>query len=97
MSDPGISYRSREEVAEVRQQRDCIENTKARILEAGFATAQELKEIEKSVRQEVDVAAKKADEAPQPELKELYEHIYTGAQPPYIRAVEMNKSIITPQ
>lgn len=46
MSDPGISYRSREEVKAVQEQRDCIDQTKARLLEAGWATQADLKVIE---------------------------------------------------
>ena len=43
MSDPGISYRSREEVAEVRKNRDPIQFLKGVILEHKAATEEELK------------------------------------------------------
>jgi len=43
MSDPGTSYRTREEVQEVRQTRDPITSFKEKILSAGLATAEELK------------------------------------------------------
>lgn len=43
MSDPGITYRSREEVQQVRQERDCIEKAKNRLLQHGWATEAELK------------------------------------------------------
>eukprot|EP00808_Paulinella_micropora_P006350 g30946.t1 len=56
MSDPGISYRSRDEVSQVRQERDCIELLKKRIIEAGWATAADLKKIEKTQRKVVDDA-----------------------------------------
>lgn len=43
MSDPGTSYRTREEVQEVRQTRDPITSFKDKILNAGLVTAEELK------------------------------------------------------
>ena len=43
MSDPGITYRSREEVQQVRQERDCIEKAKTRLLQNNWATEAELK------------------------------------------------------
>lgn len=46
MSDPGTSYRTREEVQEVRQTRDPITSFKEKILNAGLATPEELKVCE---------------------------------------------------
>lgn len=43
MSDPGISYRTRDEVVHVRTQRDCITYIKNLILKAGFSTEKDLK------------------------------------------------------
>jgi len=56
MSDPGVTYRSREDVNEVRKTRDPIELSKTRILDAGFATKDEMKALEKEVRAEVQEA-----------------------------------------
>ena len=42
MSDPGTSYRSRDEVQEVRQTRDPITSFREKILSAQLATADEL-------------------------------------------------------
>jgi len=77
MSDPGISYRSREEVKAVQEQRDCIDQTKARLLEAGWATQADLKQITKEVREEVDKNSEFALKSPEPNLEELPTHIYT--------------------
>ena len=43
MSDPGISYRTREEIAKIRQERDAIELLKRLLLEKSIATETELK------------------------------------------------------
>jgi pyruvate dehydrogenase E1 component alpha subunit len=77
MSDPGTSYRTRDDVTSVRRERDCIDQTKNRILEAGWATAQELKKIDKAVRAEVDEAVEFAKASPLPQLTELESHMYT--------------------
>jgi pyruvate dehydrogenase E1 component alpha subunit len=43
MSDPGSTYRTRDEIAGIRQERDPIERVRKLILAHDFATAQELK------------------------------------------------------
>ena len=43
MSDPGTSYRTREEIQEVRQSRDPITSFKDKLINSGLATAEELK------------------------------------------------------
>lgn len=43
MSDPGTSYRTRDEIQEVRQTRDPITHFKDKILSANLVTADELK------------------------------------------------------
>ena len=43
MSDPGITYRTKDEIADIRQTRDPVEIARAMILEQGWASADELK------------------------------------------------------
>ncbi|KAL0271556.1 UNVERIFIED_CONTAM: hypothetical protein PYX00_008613 [Menopon gallinae] len=50
MSDPGTSYRTREEIQEVRQTRDPVTSFKEKIIGAGFTTAEELKTIDEAVK-----------------------------------------------
>lgn len=45
MSDPGTSYRTRDEIQEVRATRDPITSLKEKILNNNLATAEELKVI----------------------------------------------------
>jgi len=77
MSDPA-KYRSREEVAAIREKSDPIEALKKAILEAGVADEAALKEMEKVIRAEVTGAADFAEEAPEPALEELYTDVLLG-------------------
>lgn len=76
MSDPGTSYRTREEINEVRARRDPIERIKARLLINKIATSEQIKDIEKAVRNEVDAATEQVKKDPFPELPEAYHEIY---------------------
>jgi pyruvate dehydrogenase E1 component alpha subunit len=70
MSDPA-KYRSRDEVQAVRDKSDPIEHIK-RELEAAGATEEELKQIDKDIRQIVVEAADFAEQMPEPDPSELY-------------------------
>merc|ERR1712228_957162 len=58
MSDPGTSYRSRDEVQEVRQSRDPITGFRDRIVGAGLVAQAEVKRIEQQVKKEIEVKKK---------------------------------------
>jgi pyruvate dehydrogenase E1 component alpha subunit len=77
MSDPGITYRNRDEVAGVRKARDPVERAKRYLLELELATAAEIKEVEVAARAEVDAAVEAAKAAPFPPREELFKDIYT--------------------
>ncbi len=70
MSDPA-KYRTREEVQDMREQRDPIEGLKKTLLEQG-KSEDELKDIDKRIRAAVSEAADFAENSPEPELAELY-------------------------
>lgn len=76
MSDPGTSYRSRDEIAEVRQTRDPITSLREKILTNELATTEELKEIESKLRGEVDAATKAAKADKEISVDELCTDIY---------------------
>ena len=63
MSDPGITYRTRDEVSEYRKTRDCIKLMKARILEHEVMSEKELKKLDKEIQHEIDEAASKAEKS----------------------------------
>lgn len=71
MSDPA-KYRTREEVNEVREHHDPIEHIRAEVLKRKFASEDELKAIDKDIRQVVNDAAQFAQESPEPDPAELY-------------------------
>lgn len=60
MSDPGSTYRTRDEIANIRQQRDPVEHVRRLLLDNNMVEAAELKAIEKQIKQEIDSAVEKA-------------------------------------
>lgn len=103
MSDPGTTYRNREEIAFTRSTRDPLEFVKKTMIEAGFADAEEIKSIEKQIRKEVQAEVIKAKEGPMPTADDLFTYIYAkdtsiGNQefPPYIRMPDIEKSFTAP-
>mmetsp|Transcript_8645 Transcript_8645/g.11897 ORF Transcript_8645/g.11897 Transcript_8645/m.11897 type:complete len:387 (+) Transcript_8645:52-1212(+) len=93
MSDPGISYRTREEVQSVRKGRDCIENMRNLIIDQQWAEPDELKAIEKEIRKEVDAAVKEAKAATELSGDRLTDDIYKDEYPPFIRMIDEKTSI----
>ena len=54
MSDPGITYRSRNEIKYVREYRDPLNIVKHLLIENSWCSEKELKEIEKEIRQSIE-------------------------------------------
>lgn len=79
MSDPGLSYRVREEIEKVRKERDPVLLLRKIILENKFATEDELKKIDKEKKKIVEQAAEKAKKEPEPTPDELFTYIYGTA------------------
>ena len=77
MSDPA-RYRTREEVQDVREHRDPISHAERDLLEMGVKE-EELKAIDKEIKDIVVGAAKFAEDAPEPDASELYTDILVGA------------------
>jgi pyruvate dehydrogenase E1 component alpha subunit len=77
MSDPA-KYRTREEVQEVREQRDPITHCERDLLGMGVKE-EELKAIDKEIKDIVVGAAKFAEEAPEPPPSELYTDVLVGS------------------
>ncbi|CAG8511183.1 10714_t:CDS:2 [Acaulospora colombiana] len=80
MSDPGTTYRTREEIQHMRSTNDPITGLRLRILDLGFLTDTEIKNLEKEARAKIDEAAKLAQEDPLPDDSELWTDIYQISQ-----------------
>jgi pyruvate dehydrogenase E1 component alpha subunit len=99
MSDPGTTYRTRDEVGSVRLERDPIEYVKKLLIDNDCLTVEEVKKIEKTVRGEVSAALKAAKSSSFPTVDKLYEDIYSDSEGkneklPFIRMPDYTKSII---
>ena len=73
MSDPA-KYRTRDEVQKMREERDAIEQVRKRLLDSG-AAEDELKAIDKEIKDIVNGAAEFSKESPEPALSELWTDI----------------------
>ena len=74
MSDPA-KYRSKDEVQKMRSEHDPIEQVRARLLENGWASEDDLKQIDKDIRDVVADSADFAQADPEPDASELYTDI----------------------
>ncbi|MEM9573610.1 MAG: thiamine pyrophosphate-dependent enzyme, partial [Pseudomonadota bacterium] len=74
MSDPA-KYRTKDEVQKMRAEQDPIEQVKQRILGEKIASEDDLKAIDKEIRDIVVDAADFAQKSPEPDASELYTDI----------------------
>ncbi|XP_030563048.1 pyruvate dehydrogenase E1 component subunit alpha, mitochondrial [Drosophila novamexicana] len=87
MSDPGTSYRSRDEIKKVRSERDPIESFRKQIIALCLADEEELKKIDVAVRKEIDGVSKKVLADREVGMEELVADIYSKNMEPKIRGV----------
>jgi len=78
MSDPA-KYRTREEVQQIREQRDPIDRLRRRMLDAGLADEDRFKTIDREVRGIVNDAAQFAQHSPEPDPSELWTDVLASA------------------
>ena len=78
MSDPA-KYRTREEVQKMRDERDPIENVRELLLQGKHASEDDLKAIDKEIKEIVNDSAEFSKESPEPPLEELWTDIYAKA------------------
>ncbi|KAH9843153.1 mitochondrial pyruvate dehydrogenase E1 component beta subunit [Rhodofomes roseus] len=89
MSDPGTTYRSRDEVQRMRSTHDPIRGLQRYIEEWGLASEEEMKKIDKQAKADVDAAVEEAKASPLPEEDKLWTDIYVkGTEPSFMRGRE---------
>lgn len=82
MSDPA-KYRTKEELEEYKE-KDPINQVLKVILDNGFATEEQIEQINEKVKMEVDDSVQFAEESPWPDDSELYKDIYADTEYPFI-------------
>ncbi|WP_319823463.1 pyruvate dehydrogenase (acetyl-transferring) E1 component subunit alpha [Thalassovita sp.] len=75
MSDPA-KYRTREEVQKMREEKDAIEHVRELLLNGKHASEDDLKAIDKEIKEIVNKSADFARTSPEPALEELWTDIY---------------------
>jgi pyruvate dehydrogenase E1 component alpha subunit len=83
MSDPA-KYRTKEEL-EAYKKRDPIEQVKDTILKNKLASADDLNEIHKKVKELVDESVRFAEESPYPVPEDVYKDVYAEEDYPFIK------------
>lgn len=72
LSDPGTTYRTREEIQKMRSSSDSIQGLKTQILRWGILEESELKKIDKAAKEEVDKEVEIAKAAELPKDDEIF-------------------------
>ncbi|PYE81215.1 pyruvate dehydrogenase (acetyl-transferring) E1 component subunit alpha [Pseudoroseicyclus aestuarii] len=80
MSDPA-KYRTREEVQEMREKRDPIERVRQILLTGEHASEDDLKAVDKEIKDIVNEAAEFSKDSPEPDTAELWTDIYSEEAP----------------
>jgi len=100
MSDPGTTYRNREEIEFTRSTRDPLEFVRKCLTDAEFLTVEEIKETEKRIRKDVQKEVLKAKESPKSGMDLFAQHIYAAdlepghqAYPDFVRMPDFAKSL----
>lgn len=82
MSDPA-KYRTKEEL-ESYKAKDPVEQVRATILEKKYATEEQLDQIDKKIKENVEASVKFAEESPFPSPEEAFKDVYVQQDYPFI-------------
>ncbi|XP_031557748.1 pyruvate dehydrogenase E1 component subunit alpha, mitochondrial-like [Actinia tenebrosa] len=78
MSDPGTSYRSRDEIQTIRKTRDPITGLRETLLDSGLADVDDIKKIEEEAKAHIEECVIAAKNDPEPPLDDLFLDVYAG-------------------
>ena len=96
MSDPGTSYRTRDEIKAVRQASDPITGLRDKMVDAGLATKDEFKNIDKEVKNYIETETQLALASPEPPMSELGTDVLIDDQGHYNRGTTLGSQIHHP-
>jgi pyruvate dehydrogenase E1 component alpha subunit len=88
MSDPGSTYRTRDEITGVRQERDPVERLRKLVVEHDLLSAADIKALEKEQRALVDRAVALAKAAAEPAPNALFTDVWVNPLGASARGVE---------
>ena len=88
MSDPGSTYRTRDEITGIRQERDPVERLRKLIVEKQLLDPAEMKTIEKAQRKIVDDAVAAGKASPEPPTENLMQNMNLATRNVVIRGVD---------
>lgn len=94
MSDPGTSYRTRDEVKEVRTRLDPITSFRDKMIDAELVTRDEIKALDKEIKEHVEKETALALESTEPDLAELGNDVYKTDVPIIMRSANSFKNIV---
>ena len=83
MSDPQ-TYRTKQEVEEYKKE-DPLQVVLKVIKDKKYLSETDIKDIQKRVKDQVEESVKFAEESPEPEVKQLYETVYSDQDYPYLK------------
>ncbi len=91
MSDPGTTYRTREEIDRIRSSSDPIENTRKKIIDNKIETPEEIAVREKRITALIDAALQQAEADPFPDPSvDLWKDVYV--EDTFIRGTDLHSS-----
>merc|ERR1712178_281896 len=96
MSDPGTSYRTRDEIKAVRQASDPITSLRDKMTDAELATKEEFKAIDKEVKNYIESETEIALASPEPAMSELGTDILIDDKDSYNRGTTLGSQIPHP-
>merc|ERR1712178_344856 len=96
MSDPGTSYRTRDEIKAVRQASDPITGLRDKMVDAGLATKFGFKNIERGVKEYIEFETEIALASPEPAMSELGTDILIDDKDEYNRGTTLGSKIHHP-
>ncbi|KAL4436672.1 hypothetical protein ABPG75_003811 [Micractinium tetrahymenae] len=97
MSDPGSTYRSRDEISSIRQKRDPLEHARKLLLDGGLAEVSDIKAIERDVKKQIDEGLGQAKASPHPPMEDLWANIWKAPLGAEMRGIDSSHKQRLPQ